>query len=324
MRAKVNAPLRRLFTAIDFAPHPAQKSLSALLGQWTALRGAAAAAPLAAMTEALPLNAAVFARAEEDRDYVLLRANPLAPELTGGMADAGARLGAAPDRRCAARLRRLFETATGAGAPVLAELPSATLARAEKPTNPANLLAAPLADAEGRIVGVVCGCAFRRARRGGPRPAPDAAGDKPLIFALPGASALAERVAGQFGLTVAALERSLFEDGRRKFAPLAGARGRDVYVFLDPNAAADLRDSLAWLVIFTGALKMSSARRIVVIAPCLRRAGEAGEEARDDVSPAHVARLLRAVGCDRVVIEADDAAHSGAAPGRRPRAAQQR
>jgi len=305
IHANVNAPLRRLFTAIDFAPHPAQKSLSALLGQWTALRGAAAAAPLAAMTEALPLNAAVFARAEEDRDYVLLRAAPLAPELTGGMADAGARLGAAPDRRRAARLRRLFETATGAGAPVLAELPPATLARAEKRTNPAaNLLAAPLADAEGRIVGVVCGCAFRR---GGPRPAPDAAGAKPLIFALPGASALAERVAGQFGLTVAALERSLFEDGARKFAPMAEARGRDVYVFLDLNAADDLRDSLARLVIFTGALKMSAARRIVAIAPCLRRAGAAGA-ATDDVAAGYVAWLLRAVGCDRVVIEADDAA----------------
>ena len=155
--AVVDPPLRRLFARLDFAPRPVQQGLSGLLAKWGALRSGAVAPRPAAMDDALPVNGFIFAKAEVGRDYILRR-GALALEHLTGMAEAGGRLSAAPKPREAARLRRLFETVAAAGEPVLTEFSFKHVkARIWWPI----LLAAPLGDSEGRVVGIVGGCELR-------------------------------------------------------------------------------------------------------------------------------------------------------------------
>jgi ribose-phosphate pyrophosphokinase len=298
--AVVDPPLRRLFARLDFAPRPVQQGLSGLLAKWDALRGGAVAPRLAAMDDALPANGFIFARADVGRDYILRR-GALALEHLTGMAEAGSRLSAAPERREASRLRRLFETVVTAGEPVLAEFSVQTRACADLV---ADLLAAPLADVEGRVVGIVGGCELRTVSGGSIHPPHPHAKSGPVLFALSRMNALGERVAHRLGLTVAPHEERRFEDGEHKIRPLVGVRERDVYVFADLAASGDesVNDKLCKLLFFVGALKTSAARRVTVIAPylCYGRK-ERQTKPRDPVSTRYLAQMFEAVGCDRIV-----------------------
>jgi len=296
----VDPPLRRLFTRLDFAPRPFQQSLSSLLAQWDALRAGAVAPQLSAMDDALPVNAFIFGRADGGRDYILRR-DALGLEHLTGMAGGGALLSAAPEPREAARLRRLFETVAAAGEPVLAEFSVRSRAGAELV---ADLLAAPLTDIDGGVVGIVGGCELRPSLAGAVHAPHRRPHTGPVLFALSRMNALAERVAHRLGLSVAAHEERRFEDGEHKIRPLVGVRERDVYVFADLAGSGDesVNDKLCKLLLFIGALKTSAARRVTVIAPylCYSRK-ERQTKPRDPVATRYLAQMFEAVGCDRIV-----------------------
>ena len=299
--ANVDPPLRRLFTRLDFAPRPLQQKLSNLLGTWEELRGATVAPSLAAAGEAVPPDGFIFQRDDGERDFLLRRTSPGLERLTG-LAETGGRLSASPEPRHAVRLRRLFETVLGAGEPVLAEFSADGHQAANLVV---DLLAAPLADSDGRIVGILGGCELRRSFGGEARlPRHAAHMDQPAIFALSRMAPLAETVALRLGTIVSAHEERRFEDGEHKIRPLTGVRNRDVYVFADlaSSGVESVNDKLCKLLFFIGALKQSAAARVTLVAPylCYGRK-ERQTKPRDPVVTRYLAQMLEAVGCDSVV-----------------------
>ena len=147
-------PLRRLFDRLDFAPRPPQARLSELLAQWEALRDERVAPRPPFARGAIPPDAFSFARSDGENDYVLERPCPRLESVLGS-AEAGDTLAAAPNPRQAARLRRLFDAVIKAGEPVLAEF---VVEGVGEGAMAVDLLAAPMADAEGRICGIFGGC----------------------------------------------------------------------------------------------------------------------------------------------------------------------
>ncbi|MCI4679167.1 ribose-phosphate diphosphokinase [Rhodoblastus acidophilus] len=299
--AIVDPPLRRLFSRLDFAPRPVQQGLSELLANWEALRAGAVAPALAAAEETVPANGFVFARDDSERDFLLRRASIGLERLTG-LTEAGARLSASPEPRHAVRLRRLFETVLNTGEPVLAEFSAETH---EEAGLVVDLLAAPLASSDGRIVGILGGCELRRSLGGEPPLRRHAARiDEPVIFALSRMAALAETVAHSLGTTVSAHEERRFEDGEHKIRPLVCVRNRDAYVFADLGSSGgeSVNDKLCKLLFFIGALKQSAAARVNVIAPylCYGRK-ERQTKPRDPVATRYLAQMFEAVGCDCVI-----------------------
>ncbi len=302
--AVVAPPLRRLFSRLDFAPRPLQKSLSDLLAIWEELRGASVAPDLTRAEQSAPANAFVFEGDEDGRDFLLRRAS-LGLERLTGLGLAGERLSASPDLRHAARLRRLFQTVVTAGEPVLAEFSAEGLDDASLVV---DLLAAPLADSKGRTIGILGGCETRRSLGGEARRFHHAARmDEPVIFALGRMAELADKVAHRLGTVVSAHEERRFEDGEHKIRPLAGVRNRDVYVFADlaSSGGESVNDKLCKLLFFVGALKQSAAARVTVVAPylCYGRK-ERQTKPRDPVTTRYLAQMFEAVGCDGVVTAA--------------------
>ena len=186
-------PLRRLFDRLDFAPRPAQARLAELLAQWEALRDERVAPQPPFARGAVPPDAFLFTRRDGENDYVLERASPSLESVLGS-AEAGDTLAAASNPRQAARLRRLFDAVIKAGEPVLAEFVM------DRGAVAVDLLAAPMADAEGRIGGDLRRLRIAieiRRRRGRPNRAREREG--PVLFALANARALAESVALRLG-----------------------------------------------------------------------------------------------------------------------------
>ena len=109
--ATTDAPLKRLFERLDFAPKPRTDALDAILEHWQSKRGDAlfpqtrdiAIADLrAGRTEAF-----IFI-GDGEGSFEMLAGSPGLTRLLGPMRG-GEGLNAAPNRRSAARLRRLFE-----------------------------------------------------------------------------------------------------------------------------------------------------------------------------------------------------------------------
>ena len=98
----------------------------------------------------------------------------------------------------------------------------------------ADLVVAPLADADGRVCGALVAREVRQARRIG-APSPHWRGDigAPVLYSIGGADALAVTVATALGVKVAEHEERDFEDGEHKIRPLTSVRARDVYVLAD-------------------------------------------------------------------------------------------
>jgi len=293
-------PLRRLFDRLDFAPRPAQARLAELLAQWEALRDERVAPRSPFARSAVPPDAFLFARTDGENDYVLERASSSLESVLGS-AEAGDTLAAAPNPRQAARLRRLFDAVIKAGEPVLAEF---VMEGAGDGAVAVDLLAAPMADAEGRICGIFGGCEFRSksgaAHRSGQTP--ESAG--PVLFALGNARALADSVAARLGTEVAPHEERDFEDGEHKIRPTASVRNRDVYVFADltTSPGQSVNDKLCKLLFFVGALKQSAARSATVVAPYLCYARkERQTKPRDPVATRYLAQMFEAVGVDCVI-----------------------
>lgn len=97
------------------------------------------------------------------------------------------------------------------------------------------------------------------------------ASDFPLLFALNGSQAYAERVARRLGSQLAAHEEHTFEDGEHKSRALVSVNGRQVVVFhaLYGDAKHSVNDQLCRLLFFCAGLKDAGARRVQVVAPYL-------------------------------------------------------
>ena len=117
--------------------------------------------------ESLGVSTLVFVRAAQPREYVLRQAGRSATPRLGPLKE-DALLGAAPNRRSAARLRRLLELVLSKGEPLFA---SFSMGPPREGPAVADLVVAPLADADGRVCGALVAREVRQARRiGAPSP----------------------------------------------------------------------------------------------------------------------------------------------------------
>ncbi|WP_349371328.1 ribose-phosphate diphosphokinase [Salinarimonas sp.] len=303
--AQTPAPLRRLFERLDFAPRPSAAALADLLARWEAARGASLC-PAAASLEMPEGEASAILRPSPDaHDYVVAAGAPALAPLLGRLAP-GARLGEAPQRRDAVRLRRLLDETIRAGEPVLAAF---TEAVAGAQAAHVEILAAPLSEGGGRVDAVLVGL-DRRAPAGAvrARPAPAIARGEhapPLLFAVGASADLGARIAARLGLSRAVHEERVFVDGERKLRPLVDCRARDVVVIDALAAQADARPDEALMrhLILVDALRGAGARRITSCLAYLCYARkERRTQANDPVSSRLVARLIEAAGVDRIAV----------------------
>jgi ribose-phosphate pyrophosphokinase len=299
--ATTAAPLRRLFGRLDFAPQPHEPELAAVLDSWVRLRAGQVAPQVPFPSKALQPEVSVFVRAPGTRDYVLeLRGAKLSGLL--GDLQQGMVLSAAPKRRQAVRLRRLFEVVIQKGEPVLA-----TFAGEDNDDSTAivDLIAAPVAGSDGRVNGALIAHQTRHqiGAEGRPPRSPTAQ-TQPVLFSLGGSQALATDIAKRLGSSIAPHEERDFEDGEHKIRPLASVRNQDVYVIanLASSPGVSVNDKLCKLMFFIGALKQSAAQRVTLVAPylCYSRK-ERQTKARDPVVTRYLAQILEAVGVDCVV-----------------------
>jgi len=128
--------------------------------------------------------------------------------------------------------------------------------------------------------------------------------DRLRLFALKGADAIGEAIAGILAHSLDRHEEREFEDGEHKTRPLAPVAGADVYVIdsLHGDPARSANDKLCRLLFFVGALKDAGARRVTVVAPylCYSRK-DRRTKPNDPVTTRYVASLFEAVGTDVVV-----------------------
>lgn len=300
--ALTSAPLRRLFDRLDFAPQPHEPEFARALDSWVRLRAGQVAPQVPFPSKALGPEVSLFVRAPRARDYVLefrgAKLSGLLGDLQQGMA-----LSAAPKRRQAARLRRLFEVVIPNGEPVLATFASQDT---NDDTAIVDLIAAPVAGSDGRVNGVLVAHQIRRQVGAERRPPPRSptAQARPILFSLGGSEALATDIAKRLGSSIAPHEERDFEDGEHKIRPLASVRNQDIFVIANLASSADesVNDKLCKLLFFIGALKQSAAQRVTLLAPylCYSRK-ERQTKARDPVVTRYLAQILEAVGVDCVV-----------------------
>ncbi len=308
--ALTDPPLKRLFERLDFAPQPRDGALAELLDHWQALRDGDVAPKREALNFAKLGSAArhayLFRTGSDARSYVLAEgAAALAPLL--GNCKIGDRLAAMPEARAAARLRRLFEAVRQAGEPVLAEF---MLHHAGQITQSVEILAAPLAGDATSAGAIFGGIALREMAHAPFRHADygPAGADKPMIFALKGARALADTIAGMLDLSLAPYEERSFEDGEHKLRPLISVRGRHVFILdslagsTDPAGHESINDRLIKFAFFVATLRQGGARRITAVIPYLCYARKDRQtKSRDPIATRYVAQLLESMGVDDII-----------------------
>ncbi|WP_431855352.1 ribose-phosphate diphosphokinase [Azospirillum sp.] len=128
--------------------------------------------------------------------------------------------------------------------------------------------------------------------------------DELALFDLDPDWAQGRRIAERLELPLCPFEERTFEDGELKIRPLVGVRDKDVFVVqsLHGSPHRSVHDRLFRLLIFVGALRDCSARRVTVVAPYLAYARkDRRTKPRDPVTTRIMAALFEAVGTDRVV-----------------------
>jgi ribose-phosphate pyrophosphokinase len=128
--------------------------------------------------------------------------------------------------------------------------------------------------------------------------------DGMLLFDLDPHWRHGRRIATHLEIPVSPHEERRFEDGEMKVRPLISVRDRDVFVVqsLLGDAHDSVHDKLWRLLLFIGALKDSSARRVTVVAPYLAYSRkDRRTKSRDPVATRQLAILFEAAGVDRVV-----------------------
>jgi ribose-phosphate pyrophosphokinase len=302
------APLRRLFSRLDFALPPSRDELALVLEQWNAARGDAPA-PRNLVLAKLPRifrSSFVLRAIEGERDYALVDGREAAEARLGSTSPDG-RLSRAKNRRLAVRLRRLFEEARRTASPFVAQF---IVTEHGRDNATVEALVAPLSEDGRSIDSVLVALSVEAYGKG----APSIVRREPLnqgfsLFSLGPDRALAEAAARRLGVELAPHEEREFEDGEFKVRPLANVRNRDVYVVSSLyGASGDSTDSLSGadkfcrLLFFIGALKDAGADRVTVVAPylCYQRK-DRQTKPRDPVASRYVAQLLEAMGTNRVM-----------------------
>ena len=175
--AVTSAPLRRLFGRLDFAPQPHEPELARVLDAWIRLRAGQVAPQVPLPVKALGRQVSAFIRAPRARDYVL---EFRGAELSGLLGDLqqGMMLSAAPNRRQAVRLRRLFEVVIQNGEPVLATFASGDDTDRRSDRSAGGRIGWPRERRAYRLSNSVSGW-----RRGSPTPLPDLPDTTSFVFA---------------------------------------------------------------------------------------------------------------------------------------------
>lgn len=128
----------------------------------------------------------------------------------------------------------------------------------------------------------------------------------PLALCAPARSRpFAERVAAVVGVPLTPLEEREFEDGEHKVRPLGSVRGAHVVVVhaLDGEPGVPADQKLVRLLFACAALRDAGADRLTAVIPYLCYARkDRRTKPRDPVSTRTVARLVEAVGVDRVAV----------------------
>jgi ribose-phosphate pyrophosphokinase len=100
------------------------------------------------------------------------------------------------------------------------------------------------------------------------------------------------------------IEESEFAGGERKLRPLAGVRGRSVYVIhsLFGDSRGSANDRLCEMLFLIGALKDTGARQVTACVPYLAYARQDRRtESGDPVTLRYVAQMFEAAGVQRVI-----------------------
>ncbi|PSC05632.1 ribose-phosphate pyrophosphokinase [Alsobacter soli] len=200
----------------------------------------------------------------------------------------------------AVRLRRLAETVVSRGEPLRAWADAAGPSR-----EGVEWLVLPLSSDGVRVDAVVGAIALgqpapSRRGRGGKTPAQT---DEPLLFALNASQAFGRSLADALGLALAAHEERDFEDGEHKARPLCDVAGRTAVLVqsLHGDDAQSVNDKLCRMLFFTGALKDSGARRVLLVAPYLCYARkDRRTKLHDPVTTRYLGQLFEAMGADGI------------------------
>ncbi|CAM9878192.1 unnamed protein product, partial [Phaeothamnion confervicola] len=118
--------------------------------------------------------------------------------------------------------------------------------------------------------------------------------------------ALAKEIAAYLGINLGKLGASRFADGEVNVMVGENVRGKDVYVIQPTHMPVN--ENLVELLLMVSTMRRASARRITAVIPYYGYARQASLSAADrkmtarvPISAADVARLLEAMGVDRVV-----------------------
>ncbi|MBB4040350.1 ribose-phosphate pyrophosphokinase [Microvirga flocculans] len=306
--AMTEPALLRLFERLDFAPQPKDQALSRLFERWQQKRNGRIA-PTAKEMGVPELGedaaSAFMLQWDSHQDEPELTFSGAAFDSLMGPCDPGAAvLIEAPERRNAARLRRLGRLVKERAEPVLAEF-DATLG--DDIRIRAEIVLTPLSSRGKDIDGLFGGVAVRHHHAPEPRlrhahriPS----GTEPLLFSLKSGAAIGQRIAQHLGQSLQPHEERDFEDGEHKSRPLVDVRGRDVIVFsgLHGGFGQSVNDRLCRLLFFIGALKDAGARHVTVITPYLCYARkDRRTKTSDPVTTRYVGQLFEAIGTDRLI-----------------------
>lgn len=125
------------------------------------------------------------------------------------------------------------------------------------------------------------------------------------VFAFSDSQEIAKKVCKELDIEMSNLEERHFEDGEHKSRPLQSVRNHNVFVIqsLYSDMEQSVNDKLCRLLFFIGALKDAAAKQVTAVIPYLCYARKDRKtKSRDPVTTRYVARLLEAVGTDRVVV----------------------
>lgn len=124
------------------------------------------------------------------------------------------------------------------------------------------------------------------------------------IFSLDTGKDFAQQVSAHMGLSLSKHEEREFEDGEHKIRPLESVRGKDAYLIqsLFSDEKMSVNDKLCRVLFFAGALKESSARKVILIIPYLCYARKDRKtKPRDPVTTKYIAKLMEAMGVDHII-----------------------
>lgn len=112
---------------------------------------------------------------------------------------------------------------------------------------------------------------------------------------------LAEEIAQRLGVNLGDITIRGYADGEIGIQVNENVRGKDVYL-IQPTCPPGVNDNLLELVLMVSTMRRASARRITAIIPYYGYARQDRKmQSRVPISAADVARLLQAMGVDRVV-----------------------